>query len=82
MRSCSTGCVRTTIDIPDDLHAVAASLARDRNCTLSSAVVELMRRALGPQSRVELVDGRTGFPLLASGRPITTDDVRALDDEE
>jgi len=74
--------VRTTIDLPDDLHAIASSLAHDRGCTLSTAVVDLLRRALGPQTTVETVDRRTGFPLLASGRPITTDEIRSLDDEE
>ena len=74
--------MRTTIDLPEDLHAIATSLAHDRGCTLSTAVVDLLRRALGPATHVELVDRRTGFPLLASGRPITTDDIRSLDDEE
>ena len=74
--------MRTTIDLPDDLHAIASSLARDRGCTLSIAVVDLLRRALGPNTRVEVVDPRTGFPLLASGHPVTTDEVRSLDDEE
>jgi hypothetical protein len=69
------------IDLPDDLHAIASSLAHDRGCTLSTAVVDLLRRALSPQTQVETVDPRTSFPLLASGRPITTDDVRSLDDE-
>jgi Arc/MetJ family transcription regulator len=74
--------MRTTIDLPDDLHAIANSLARDRGSTLSAAVVDLLRRALGPQTNVEVIDQRTGFPLLASGRPVTTDDVRRLDDDE
>jgi Arc/MetJ family transcription regulator len=74
--------MRTTIDLPDDLHAIASSLARDRGCTLSTAVVDLLRRALGSNTRVEVIDRLTGFPLLASGRPVTTDDVRQLDDEE
>jgi hypothetical protein len=74
--------MRTTIDLPDDLHAIASSLAHDRGCTLSTAVVDLLRRALGPHTQVETIDRRTGFPLLSSGRPITTDDVRSLDDEE
>ena len=74
--------MRTTIDLPDDLHAIATSLARDRGCTLSTAVVDLLRRALGSNTQVEVIDKLTGFPLLASGRPVTTDDVRRLDDEE
>ena len=74
--------VRTTIDLPDNLHAIAMSLAHDRGCTLSAAVADLLRQALGPTTTVETVDRRTGFPVLASGRPITTDDVRRLDDDE
>ena len=74
--------MRTTIDLPEDLHAIASSLAHDRGCTLSTAVVDLLRRALGPNTKVETIDRLTGFPLLPSGRPITTDDVRSLDDEE
>jgi Arc/MetJ family transcription regulator len=73
--------MRTTIDLPDDLHAIATSLARDRGCTLSTAVVDLLRRALGSNAQVEVIDRLTGFPLLASGRPVTTEDVRRLDDE-
>ncbi len=68
--------MRTTIDLPDDLHAIATSVARDRGCTLSVAVVDLLRRALGSNTKVEVIDRLTGFPLLASGRPVTTDDVR------
>ena len=74
--------MRTTIDLPDDLHAIAMSLACDRGCTLSTAVVDLLRRALGSNTQAEVIDRPTGFPLLASGRPVTTDDVRRLDDEE
>jgi hypothetical protein len=74
--------VRTTIDLPDDLHAIATSLAHDRGCTLSVAVADLLRRALGPNTKVEVIDSITGFPLLPSGHPVTTDDVRRLDDDE
>lgn len=28
------------------------------------------------------VDAETGFPLFSSGRPVTSDDVRAMEDEE
>jgi hypothetical protein len=43
---------------------------------------DLLRCALDPATHVETVDGRTGFPLLASGHPITTDNIRGLDDED
>jgi len=74
--------VRTTIDLPDDIHALAASVARDKGCTLSAAVVDLIHRGLGSQIRVTQVDARTGFPLLASGHLVSSDEVRDLLDDE
>jgi hypothetical protein len=38
--------VRTTIDLPEDLHRQALSIARDTSRTLSEIVAELMRRGL------------------------------------
>ena len=75
--------MRTTIDLPDDLHRQALSIARDTSRTLSETVVDLMRRGLGhgqPQdvSRSPV----TGLPVIRLGSPITTDDVRALEDPE
>jgi hypothetical protein len=76
--------VRTTIDLPDDLHRIAMSLARDTGQTLSQAVATLLRRALARTEPVErYTDPRTGFPVMRlGGAPITVEDVRALDDEE
>ena len=45
--------VRTTIDLPDDLHKQAQAIARDTHCTLSETVADLIRRGLG-----ELADHR------------------------
>jgi hypothetical protein len=75
--------MRTTIDLPEDLHRQALSIARDTSRTLSETVVDLMRRGLGhgqPQdvSRSPV----TGLPVIRIGTPITTDDVRALEDPE
>ncbi|MGH3854124.1 MAG: antitoxin [Pseudonocardiaceae bacterium] len=76
--------MRTTIDLPDDLHRIAMSLARDTGQTLSQAVATLLRRALERPSPLECyTDTQTGFPVIRlGGAPITVDDVRALDDEE
>jgi predicted transcriptional regulator len=71
--------MRTTIDLPDDLNAALQSMARDRDCSMSTTVVDLLRRSLSMQGQLN-IDRITGFPLLASGRPITTEDVRHLDD--
>jgi uncharacterized membrane protein len=76
--------MRTTIDLPDDLHRIAMSIARDTGQTLSHAVAVLLRRALEQSAPVErYLDSRTGFPVVRlGGAPITVEDVRALDDEE
>jgi predicted transcriptional regulator len=75
--------VRTTIDLPDDLHRQALSIARDTSRTLSEIVAELMRRGLGQgkpahTSRSE----RTGLPVVTLGKVVTTDDVRSLEDDQ
>ncbi|MEX2659436.1 MAG: hypothetical protein WD232_07045 [Acidimicrobiales bacterium] len=74
--------MRTTVDLPDDLHAAARSVARDRGVTMSQAVAELMRRGLGqPGSVVVEQVPSTSLPLVRVGRTITLDDVRSLDDD-
>ncbi len=73
--------MRTTIDLPDDLHARAKAIARDTGSTLSAAVTMLMRRGLlGNSSNTGVeVDGR-GWPIVHADRPITAEDVRELED--
>ncbi|MBA3250346.1 MAG: antitoxin [Geodermatophilaceae bacterium] len=77
--------MRTTIDLPDDLHQLARSMSRDLGQSLSSTVALLIRRGLQASSRpsghasaVRMVDG---FPVIVTGRPTTSDDVRRLDDD-
>ena len=74
--------VRTTIDLPDDLHKQAMAIARDTNRTLSATVADLMRRGLGAGKAAAMsADPRTGFPVVSVGRVVTSEDVRALEDE-
>jgi hypothetical protein len=75
--------VRTTIDLPDDLHRQALSIARDTSRSLSETVADLMRRGLGygPKAGVSR-SPVTGLPVIRLGTPITTDDVRELDDDQ
>jgi len=77
--------MRTTIDLPEDLHRQARDIARDKSWTLSQAVSWLMRRGLGEESpQLEIgVDELTGFPTVRIGRVITAEEVkRFLEDEE
>ncbi len=74
--------MRTTIDLPADLHDAARSIARDRGTTLSEAVADLIRRGLGQRGVVQYGRSeRTGMPTARVGRAVTQDDVRSLDDD-
>lgn len=75
--------MRTTVDLPDDLHAAARSVARDRGATFSETVADLIRRGLGLGGGPKVGHSdATGLPVVHLGRTITQDDVRSLDDEE
>jgi hypothetical protein len=75
--------MRTTIDLPDDLHQAALQLARDRGQTLSRTVTELVRRAMaGGHDIAVTTDPLTGLPLIHLGRRITVEDVQQADDDD
>lgn len=75
--------MRTTIDLPEDLHRRALAIARDTSRTLSETVADLMRRGLGEGRPAEISRSpRTGLPVVRLGSIITTEDVRSLEDEE
>ncbi len=74
--------MRTTVDLPDDLHAITSAIAHDRHQSLSRTIVELLRKGLETDrpNTVE-IDDVTGFPIIRVGRPVTTEDVLRLEDE-
>lgn len=75
--------MRTTIDLPDDLHRRAEAIARDTSRTLSETLADLVRRGLGDDQLSKLVRSeRTGLMVIHGGRVITSEDVKSLDDEE
>jgi hypothetical protein len=75
--------MRTTLDIPDDLHAQALAIARDTRRSLSQTVAALMRRGLGagPAGEVGTSPG-TGLPVVHLAKTLTTEDVRRLEDDD
>jgi hypothetical protein len=74
--------VRTTIDLPSELHQLTTALARSRHQTLSQTIAEILRGALLSDDGPELSrDPRTGLAVVRIGRPVTSDDVAALEDE-
>lgn len=75
--------MRTTVDIPDDLHAQVAAIARDTHQTLSQAITLLIRRGLGSGRCGEVATSdRTGLPVVHLGRTVTSEDVRHLEDDD
>ena len=75
--------MRTTLDIPDDLHAIAIAIARDTHQSLSQTVTGLIRRGLGSGVPGEVArSARTGLPVAHLGRTITSEDVRRLEDDD
>lgn len=75
--------VRTTIDLPDDLHRAALLIARDRHQTLSRTIASLLRAALAGEQHPTAVeiDPESGLPTLRVGRRITAEDVAAVDED-
>ena len=75
--------MRTTIDLPEDLHRQAMSIARDTSRSLSETVAALMRRGLSQGLKGEVARSAvTGMPTVHLGTTITTDDVRGLEDDQ
>lgn len=76
--------MRTTLELPNDLLERARAIARDTHRSLGSVVADLMRRGLDPgpdPTPQPTVSSRTGLPVVSVGRVVTSDDVRALDDD-
>ena len=81
--------MRTTIDLPLDLHNAVTSIAAHSRKSMNRTVAELIRRGLAhPSLAAEAatrpgirIDKRTGLPVIRSARPVTAQDVRALEDE-
>ena len=77
--------MRTTVDIPDNLHRIAMGLARHTGRSLSQAVAELIQRGLDARpsefnAEPISVHAVTGLPVARSKRPISADDVKANED--
>jgi hypothetical protein len=75
--------MRTTIDLPADLHKQALAVARDTHRTLSETVAaDLIRRGLGAGGTAAISTDLRRLPLVSVGRVVTSEDVRSLEDEE
>jgi hypothetical protein len=63
-----------------DLYAIAKSLAREQDCSVSAAVTNLLRGALlSARKRRPAAARRNGLPVVRGRQPFTSADVYRLD---
>ena len=75
--------MRTTIDLPEDLHTLTRSLARSEGKTLSELISDILRGVLLPSREPRVFrDELTGLLVADIGRPVTDEDVIAMEEEE
>jgi hypothetical protein len=72
--------MRLTINLRDDLYAVAASLAQAESISISEAVNRLLQRALA-EPRAASRKSKNGFPVVRGRKPIGPDDVARVESE-
>ncbi|WP_419918771.1 antitoxin [Candidatus Poriferisocius sp.] len=74
--------MRTTVDLPDDIHAMAHELAHQQKKTMSEVLTEFIRLGITSQSAAHAVPSGliSGLPTVRLGRPITSEDVRLLEE--
>ena len=82
VRLCYHVIVRTTLDISDEAYYLAKAIARDQNRSLGRVVGDLILQSSKGARGASIKMSDYGFPTFRCARPVTTEDVKALDDEE
>jgi hypothetical protein len=79
---CYDAIVRTTLDISDEAYYLAKAISRDQKRSLGSVVGDLIMQSTNGRKGASITMSDYGFPIFHCTRPVTTEDVKALDDEE
>ena len=78
--------MRTTITLNEKTHTFASYYAQARGLTLSAAIDELIRKAqAAPKPKPDIIFSSDGFPMFppsGTGRVITSEMVKRLEEEE
>ncbi len=78
--------MRLTVNLDPDLYAVAVSLAKAEDCSISAAVNRLLRGALPGENehaaRSDTVRTRNRFRVSRGRRPITAETVHRSEAED
>ena len=78
----SRAILRTTLDISDEAYYIAKGIARDQKKSLGRLVGELILQSTKGEKGASIEISDYGFPTFRCARPVTSEDVKALDDEE
>lgn len=73
--------MRTTLDLPDHVHALVRELAHQQDKSMGTVVAELIMAARAPARPKDSATGARGFPVVSVGRPVTLEDAASLEDE-
>jgi len=73
--------MRTTFNLDDDILRLVRDYARKRSLPLGAAVGELVRSGLTTPKPTKVVNGFHVVDLPPDSPPVTTDDVRRLENE-
>lgn len=65
--------MRTTVDLPEDIHAAALTVARQEGISLGAALARAWRQAARPAREAKV---RNGILVLEGGDAITPESVR------
>jgi hypothetical protein len=81
------GCMRLTVNLETELYALARSLSKAEDCSISSAVNRLLRRSLaldgsGHGSRTATPVQRNGFTVSQGAMPVTAEMIKQLEAED
>ena len=77
--------MRTTIDLTAEAYHLAKAVARERNASLGTVVSEFILQpvpAAKTGARGQKRRSAAGFPVFSSGKRVTSDDVRAILEED
>ena len=75
--------MRTTLDLTPEAYHLAKAVARERKQSMGTVVSEFIVKPAGTEQPNRIIFGTSiaGFPTFSSGKPITTEDVKAMIDE-
>ena len=82
VRLCYCATMRTTLDISDEAYYIAKGIARDQKRALGQVVGDLILQSVRGTRDASITMSDYGFPTFRCSRPVTSEDVKALDDEE